>query len=94
MATARHLSFADITQLIEDLKIRAHGDGHVANQAAAQLLGLAQAALPEGQDEDDGDDVANLNAAQRAARRALLQRLREEAEAATEAGQEDRAEQH
>jgi hypothetical protein len=82
MVTARELSYADLTQLLRDLKTRAHEGGHVGNAAAAQLLALAQAAIPNEADEDGGDDISSMNAAQRAARRALLQRIREEADAA------------
>jgi len=84
VASARHLSYADLTQLVTDLKRRAHGDGHVANQAAAQLLALAQAAVQGDDDEVHDIDPAKMSPEQRAVYRAALDAIIEEAESARE----------
>jgi hypothetical protein len=53
-----------------------------SQRSSSAALSLAQAAIPNEADEDGGDDISTMNAAQRAARRALLQRIRGEADAA------------
>jgi hypothetical protein len=77
VAIAAELSYDELVQLIADLKERAHsGSGHVANGAAAQLLGLARVAIETGvEDEVDGHDIANMTSAQRATYRAALDKV-------------------
>jgi hypothetical protein len=77
VAIAAELSYAELVQLIADLKERAHsGGGHVANGAAAQLLALARVAIDTGvEDEVDGHDIATMTSAQRATYRAALDKV-------------------
>ena len=78
-AIAAKLTYADLAELIAGLVERAKGNGHVANGAAAQLLAMARVASgDEGDADTEGMDYADMTPAQRAARRAELQRALEE----------------
>lgn len=91
LAVADRLGYADIVRLLDDLKERAHGTGHVANAATQQLLALASAALAYEPEADEATPDEALTPAQRATRRATLERIIREYEESGEES-EDRAE--
>jgi hypothetical protein len=75
------LTYAALIDVLDALKRRALGQGHVANAAAAQLLALAKEALPDSSDDDVEDsDPATWTREQRAAYRARLDRALERME--------------
>jgi hypothetical protein len=80
-ALARTLTYAALIDVLDALKRRALGQGHVANAAAAQLLALAKEALPDSSDDDvEDNDPATWTREQRAAYRARLDRALERME--------------
>jgi hypothetical protein len=72
--TASTLTAAELRELIEGLKRRAKGDGHVANQAAQQLLTIAREAIADDPDDPKGVSWDDMTREQRAAARAALER--------------------
>lgn len=75
VVTASELTTADLRELVADLKVRAKGDGHIANRAAELLLGMARAAVEGGDDEAHDVPWSELTPAQRAAKRAAVDEL-------------------
>jgi hypothetical protein len=81
VVTASELTVAELRQIVRDLKERAREGGHVGNRAAELLLGMAQAAVNAADDDPEGKSWTEMTPAERAARRASLDRLIAEMEA-------------